>query len=100
MGSDFKSRVAKCQSTDGQHVQYVASFTASSRKEFSMRHASTCQPPIYGLCLASGGARGAYQAGALVALAERGERYDRIIGTSIGALNGAFYAQSVGSVGA
>jgi len=65
-----------------------------------MRHASTYQPPIHGLCLASGGARGAYQAGALLALAERGERYDRIIGTSIGALNGAFYAQSDGSVGA
>lgn len=65
-----------------------------------MRRTSTYQPPIHGLCLASGGARGAYQAGALLALAERGERYDRIIGTSIGALNGAFYAQSDGSVGA
>ena len=51
------------------------------------------------LALASGGARGAYQAGALLALAEHGERFDRIAGTSIGALNGAFYAQGDGSPG-
>lgn len=65
-----------------------------------MRPTQANSPYVTGLCLASGGARGAYQAGALLALAERGERYDRIIGTSIGALNGAFYAQSDGSVGA
>lgn len=65
-----------------------------------MRPTQAHSPYVAGLCLASGGARGAYQAGALLALAERGERYDRIIGTSIGALNGAFYAQSDGSVGA
>ncbi len=46
--------------------------------------------------LAGGGARGAYEVGALAALApalaERGGTPDIIIGTSIGALNGAFLA--------
>lgn len=50
-----------------------------------------------GLGLASGGARGAYQAGALLLLSERGMQFDGIAGTSIGALNGAFYAQGDGS---
>ncbi len=48
------------------------------------------------LVLAGGGARGAYEAGALAALAPalaaRGEAPDIIVGTSIGALNGAFLA--------
>lgn len=48
------------------------------------------------LVLAGGGARGAYEVGALSALApalaERGEAPDIIVGTSIGALNGAFFA--------
>ncbi len=48
------------------------------------------------LVLAGGGARGAYEAGALAALAPalaaRGEGPDIIVGTSIGALNGAFIA--------
>ena len=52
-----------------------------------------------GLALASGGARGAYQAGALLLLAERGGRFDIVAGTSIGALNGAFYVQGDGSAG-
>lgn len=51
----------------------------------------------HGLALASGGARGAYQAGALLLLAERGVQFDAIAGTSIGALNGAYYAQGDGS---
>ncbi len=46
--------------------------------------------------LAGGGARGAYEVGALAALAPalatRGETPDIIVGTSIGALNGAFFA--------
>ncbi len=50
-----------------------------------------------GLALAAGGARGAYQAGALLALADRGVRFTAVAGTSIGALNGAFYAQGDGS---
>ncbi len=48
------------------------------------------------LVLAGGGARGAYEAGALAALAPaltaRGDAPDIIVGTSIGALNGAFLA--------
>ena len=46
--------------------------------------------------LAGGGARGAYEVGALAALAPalaaRGEAPDIVVGTSIGALNGAFLA--------
>lgn len=52
---------------------------------------------VFGLVLASGGARGAYQAGAILRLSERGARFNCIAGTSIGALNGAFYAQGDGS---
>ncbi len=52
-----------------------------------------------GLALASGGARGAYQAGALLALAELGLRFHSIAGTSIGSLNGAFYCTGDGSAG-
>jgi len=52
-----------------------------------------------GLALASGGARGAYQAGALLAMAERGITFQSVAGTSIGSLNGAFYCQGDGSVG-
>jgi NTE family protein len=48
------------------------------------------------LVLAGGGARGAYEAGALAALAPalhaRGQTPDVVVGTSIGALNGAFFA--------
>jgi NTE family protein len=48
------------------------------------------------LVLAGGGARGAYEVGALAALAPalaaRGETPDIVVGTSIGALNGAFFA--------
>jgi NTE family protein len=48
------------------------------------------------LVLAGGGARGAYEAGALAALAaalaERGQTPDIVVGTSIGALNGSFLA--------
>ena len=48
------------------------------------------------LVLAGGGARGAYQLGALAALAPaltaRGQTPDIVVGTSIGALNGAFFA--------
>jgi NTE family protein len=48
------------------------------------------------LVLAGGGARGAYEVGALAALAPalaaRGETPDIVVGTSIGALNGAFLA--------
>jgi NTE family protein len=45
------------------------------------------------LVLTGGGARGAYQAGAIQGLYERGERFDLICGTSIGAINGALVAQ-------
>jgi NTE family protein len=43
------------------------------------------------LVLSGGGAKGSYQIGALkYLLGERGENYDIITGTSVGALNGAF----------
>src|SRR4051794_30693885 len=54
--------------------------------------------PEVGLVLAGGGARGAYEIGALRELLPyleaRGERPGIIVGTSIGALNSAFLAAS------
>ena len=49
------------------------------------------------LALSSGGARGAYEVGAMLYLAERGLRFNAVSGASIGALNGAYYAQGDGS---
>ncbi len=46
-----------------------------------------------GLVLEGGGARGAYQAGALKALVENGYEFNGIVGTSIGAINAAVIAQ-------
>jgi NTE family protein len=48
---------------------------------------------ISGLILPGGGEKGAYQAGAIRALAERGFDPHAIVGTSIGAVGGAFLAQ-------
>ena len=45
-----------------------------------------------GLVLEGGGAKGAYQFGCLLALAEHGIQADAIAGTSVGALNGALLA--------
>lgn len=45
-----------------------------------------------GLVLAGGGAKGAYQVGAIKALAERGVKVHAVSGTSIGALNGLVVA--------
>ncbi len=45
-----------------------------------------------GLVLQGGGAKGAYQAGAIRALNERKIYFDCVVGTSIGAINAAFYA--------
>ena len=44
-----------------------------------------------GLCLCGGGAKGAYQAGVIKALYDRGiNKFNAISGTSIGAVNGYF----------
>jgi predicted acylesterase/phospholipase RssA len=50
-------------------------------------------PSRRALVLTGGGARGAYQAGVIQGLYDRGERFDLICGTSIGAVNGALVAQ-------
>ena len=47
----------------------------------------------YGLVLEGGGAKGAYQVGAYLALMEMGFDFEAIVGTSIGALNGAMFSQ-------
>lgn len=52
--------------------------------------------PQFGLVLVGGGAKGAYQVGALQYLAELGLQPQIIAGTSIGALNGAVLASSGG----
>jgi len=44
------------------------------------------------LCLQGGGAKGAFQAGALKALTDRGYTFDCVVGASVGALNAAMYA--------
>lgn len=46
-------------------------------------------PDRIGLVLEGGGTRGAYHAGALLAMQEEGVTFDAITGTSIGAINGA-----------
>ncbi len=48
---------------------------------------------MLGLVLEGGGARGAYHIGAYKALLEEGFTFDGVVGTSIGALNGALIAQ-------
>jgi len=45
---------------------------------------------MHGLVLEGGGAKGAYQVGAVKALVEMGYEFSAIAGTSIGAINGAF----------
>lgn len=47
---------------------------------------------MIGLALQGGGARGAYQAGACIALKKAGIKFDGVCGTSIGAINGAMVA--------
>lgn len=46
----------------------------------------------YGLVLEGGGAKGAYEVGAYFALKELGFTFEAIVGTSIGAINGAMFA--------
>lgn len=46
----------------------------------------------YGLVLEGGGAKGSYHIGAYRALTECGFKFDAVVGTSIGAINGAFIA--------
>lgn len=48
---------------------------------------------MYGLVLAGGGARGAYEVGAWRALKEQGIEIGAVCGTSIGSINGAIFAQ-------
>lgn len=48
---------------------------------------------MQGLVLEGGGVRGAYQIGAIKALFENGYKFDSVVGTSIGAINGALIAQ-------
>ena len=48
---------------------------------------------MIGFALEGGGAKGAYQAGAYIALIQNGIKPDIIAGTSIGSLNAALMAQ-------
>lgn len=47
----------------------------------------------YALALEGGGAKGAYQMGAVKALIENGYEFDAVVGTSIGSINAAMIAQ-------
>ena len=44
------------------------------------------------LCLQGGGAKGAFQAGAIKALTEKGYHFDCVVGASVGSINAAMYA--------
>lgn len=46
------------------------------------------------LVLSGGGAKGAYEAGAITSLCKSGARFDIVVGTSIGAINASFVAQN------
>jgi NTE family protein len=46
----------------------------------------------YAIALEGGGAKGAYEIGVWKALEEEGIRFNAVSGTSVGALNGAFFA--------
>ncbi len=48
-------------------------------------------PVSYCLVLSGGGAKGSYQVGAMKALKELGIKIDAVVGTSVGALNGALW---------
>jgi predicted acylesterase/phospholipase RssA len=48
---------------------------------------------VKALVLTGGGALGAYEAGVICGLAEAGQKFDLVCGTSIGAINAAFFAQ-------
>ncbi len=48
---------------------------------------------MLGLALEGGGAKGAFHMGAVKALLEEGYKFDGVVGTSIGAINGAVIAQ-------
>ena len=50
-------------------------------------------PSETALVLGGGGAKGAYEVGAIAALEELGVRALSVYGTSVGALNAAMYAQ-------
>lgn len=45
-----------------------------------------------GLVLEGGGAKGAYHAGAIIALSQNHIKFDAVVGTSIGSVNAAYYA--------
>ena len=48
---------------------------------------------MLGLALEGGGAKGAFHIGAVKALLENGYEFDGVVGTSIGAFNGALISQ-------
>lgn len=49
---------------------------------------------MVGLVLEGGGAKGAYQIGAIKALRRKGIKFDGVVGTSIGSINAAFLASN------
>ena len=57
------------------------------------RTGSPAGPERTAFVLAGGGSRGAVQIGMLAELARRGIRADRVYGASVGAINGAAYAE-------
>lgn len=64
----------------------------TSEPAVPMSPSATTDPRKIGLVLSGGGAKGAYLAGVLRAMAEHGLQPSAVAGTSIGALNGAIVA--------
>ncbi len=71
----------------------MACFFIFSLATFNCYAAFFPSPKAWALVLSGGGARGAYEAGALKAVKEIGLDVEGVYGTSVGALNGAFYVQ-------
>lgn len=85
------------QDTQDMQQQGTAQAAAQQVHERAVRTRRVRRPRWAGytaFVLSGGGARGALQVGALRALLEHGERPDVIVGTSIGAWNGAVLARN------
>ena len=70
---------------------------AGERGELALLRLVNANGTVRALILSGGGARGAYEAGVVAALADAGMRFDIVCGTSVGAVNGMGVAQGMAS---
>lgn len=85
-----------CELTTGMGAQRTPEYSIGSRSPAKRRGMFTSADRSIGLVLSGGGARGAYEAGVLLHVAEKRpellERIRVVTGTSVGAVNAAFLA--------